>query len=153
MALALRHPRRASRAATRTPLLPLGVAGVSLVGPALDLVAQLQHVDALRWPALAACALAAALQVAALAYRPSAAWLIASALATGTSVILRLGGYPEGPAFALLGLIALGTGGAFRRSGTMPELVGLAHPAEQPAGPAADGASEPTPLPRVPRAA
>ncbi len=91
------------------PLPPL-VLGVSLVGPALDLLGLAQHVAALEAPALLACGLACVVQAGWLAHRPAPAWL-AAALATGASVLLRLAGAPEAPALALLGLVALGIGG------------------------------------------
>ncbi len=149
MAIALHHRRPAARLTTSASPFPLAVTAIALVAPALDLVGQLQHVAPLQTAALVACALATVVQLVALAYRPRAAWLAAAALATGTSVILRLGGYPEGPALALLGVVALGTGGAFHPARGMPDLVDAEHTPAQRSDVAVDAPAEPLALPRA----
>lgn len=101
---------RAARVAAAAPVVSLGVA---LLAPTLDLLALVQHEQPLSSLANGCCGLATMGLAARWLRRPRTAWLAAAFLAFSASTVLRLVGAAEAPALSLLGIVALGSGGAF----------------------------------------
>jgi hypothetical protein len=107
-------PRTHARAPSLGGVHP-AVLLVSLVAPALDLLAIVQTHAALPMLTLAWCGLAAVLLGITWLRHPREAWLAAAALSMAASGALRLV-EPSGataPLLSLLGIVALGIGGAF----------------------------------------
>src|ERR687887_377215 len=94
-----------------------------LVVPALDLLAIVQPHAALAGLALGACGLGGLLLGVSWLRQPRAAWLSAAALAMVASGALRTAGMQEADPLSLLGVVALGTGGAFAAPGLELEVV------------------------------
>ena len=86
---------------------------LTLIGPTLDLLGRVQPGAAL--PILATVATGAASAVLLFTWLryPRTSWLAAATLAGLASVALRLVGLELAPALSLLGVVALGIGGAF----------------------------------------
>ena len=95
--------------ATLTP----GALVLTVVAPAVDVLARVQ--PAALWPMLAivGCSGAAAALLMAWVRFPRTGWLFAACLASLASLALRLAGADVAPLLSLLALVALGLGGAF----------------------------------------
>lgn len=134
--------------------VPASVLALALVAPALDLLALLQQAPALSVVAAVMASLATFALALSLLFRAPTAWLGAAMLAFGASVALRAAGLEQAPALSLLGVVALGCGGAFRASVAPTELAAFDAPRlDAPAPPAADlppGRSHPPALERRP---
>jgi hypothetical protein len=97
------------RLATLSPAALL----LTLVAPALDLLAIVQHATGV--PAMGAVATAAASAVLLVHWLrfPHASWLAGASLAGFASLVMRLVGADVAPVLSLLMVIGLGLGGAF----------------------------------------
>jgi hypothetical protein len=97
------------QAATLSPAVLL----LTLVAPALDLLAIVQHAAAV--PTMGALATAAATAILLVNWVrfPRATWLAAASVAGFASLVMRLVGADIAPALSLLMVIGLGLGGAF----------------------------------------
>jgi hypothetical protein len=118
---ALPHTR--TRASIQAPAVSPAVLVVTLVAPALDLLAHVQPGAAAAVPVLAvlASATTSLLLLVTWAYHPRTGWLAAATLAASASLVLRLVGAEVAPALSLLALVGLGIGGAFAEpSGNAP---------------------------------
>lgn len=113
------HADRAQpRTAKLVPSAPLPALAVALLTSALDLLALLQRHPLLATVAVAICAVAVVALAVCWLRQPRAAWLAAAFLAFAASMVLRMANAAEAPAFAILGIVALGAGGGF---GAPPE--------------------------------
>lgn len=108
--------------------VPTAVLALALVAPTLDLLALLQQAPGLSVVAGALASLAAFGLALSLLFRAPTAWLGAAMLAFGASVALRAAGLEQAPALSLLGIVALGCGGAFRASVAPAELAAFDPP-------------------------
>ncbi len=95
--------------------LPPGVLGITLLPSLLDLLGQLQREPLFLAGALWGSLLAALALGWSIRRRPSTTSAAAAALVFALSAAVRVAGQPEGALFALLGLAALGAGGAFHQ--------------------------------------
>src|SRR6266852_1994705 len=106
-----------SGARTRTPLvatsLPPVVLVLTLIAPALDLLAIVQPAAAVPSLGLLAATLATVVLVLSWGRYPRTSWLAAACLAGIASVGLRAVGADVAPLLSLLAVLALGIGGAF----------------------------------------
>ena len=104
--------------------VPAAILLASLAAPALDLFGLVQSQAALPALSLACCGVAGLLLLGVWARQPREAWLAAAALAMLASAALRLGpaAAPQAPVLSLLGVLALGVGGAFASPGLGLEL-------------------------------
>jgi hypothetical protein len=86
---------------------------LTLVAPALDLFAVVQHAPSV--PTMGALATAAASAVLLVSWVrfPRTSWLAAASLAGFASMVMRLVGADVAPTLSLLMVIGLGLGGAF----------------------------------------
>lgn len=89
---------------------------LSLVAPGLDLFGMVGGTSTPAIVALLASSAAAAALLMVYVRYPRTSWLPAAVLATCASLALRLIGADGAPLMALLGILALGTGGAFATS-------------------------------------
>ena len=95
-----------------TSLSPV-VLVLTLLAPALDLLAIVQPTAAVPGVGLVATAVASAVLVATWARFPRTSWLVAASLAAIASLGLRAIGFDVAPLLSLLAVVALGIGGAF----------------------------------------
>src|SRR5947209_5650510 len=106
-----------SRTSARTPLvatsLPPVVLVLTLVAPALDLLAMVQPAAAVPSLGLLAAGLAGATLLLTWARYPRTSWLAAASFAGIASVGLRAVGADVAPLLSLLAIVALGIGGGF----------------------------------------
>ncbi len=106
-----------SRTRARWPLvataLPPVVLVVTLIAPALDLLAMVQPAAALPSLGLLATGLASAVLVVSWGRYPRTSWLAAASLAALASAGLRAIGADIAPLLSLLAVVAVGIGGAF----------------------------------------
>jgi hypothetical protein len=106
-----------SRTSARAPLaaisLPPVVLMLTLVAPALDLLAIVQPAAAVASLGLIATAFASAVLGVSWARYPRTSWLAAACLAGIASLGLRVVGADVAPLLSLLAVVALGIGGAF----------------------------------------
>jgi hypothetical protein len=106
-----------SRSRERAPLkpatLPPAVLALTLVAPALDLLAFVQPGLVMPSFGLLAASLAAVALAVVWAHFPRTSWLAAASLAAFASVASRLVGADVAPALSLLAVVGLGIGGAF----------------------------------------
>jgi hypothetical protein len=105
------------RTHARSPLvatsLPPVVLVLTLIAPALDLLAIVQPAAAVPSLGLLATGLASVLLVVSWARYPRTSWLAAASLAGIASVGMRALGADVAPLLSLLAVVALGIGGAF----------------------------------------
>ncbi len=106
-----------SRTHARAPLaatsLPPIVLVVTLIAPALDLLAMVQPAAAVPSLGLLATGLASVVLVVSWARYPRTSWLAAAGLAGIASVGMRAISADVAPLLSLLAVVALGIGGAF----------------------------------------
>jgi hypothetical protein len=97
--------------------VPAVVLGLTLVVPALDLLAMVQ--PGLRMPlvALVAATVVCAALLVTWARFPRTSWLAAASLAGIATLVARAFGADVAPLLSLLAVVALGLGGAFATSG------------------------------------
>jgi len=93
--------------------LPPVVLVLTLIAPALDLLAMVQPAAVAPPLGLLATGLASAVLVVSWARYPRTSWLAAASLAAVASVGLRALGADVAPLLSLLAVVALGIGGAF----------------------------------------
>ena len=93
--------------------LPPVVLVLTLIAPALDLLAMVQPAAVAPRLGLLATGLASAVLVVSWARYPRTSWLAAASLAAVASVGLRALGADVAPLLSLLAVVALGIGGAF----------------------------------------
>lgn len=103
------------RAANSRSAPPVAIVAIAVAIPALDLLALLQDAPLLGEVALGVCAFTSVALAVCLARRLSAVWLQAALLAFVASLALRVAfsGSEAAAALSLLGVLALGIGGAF----------------------------------------
>jgi hypothetical protein len=111
---ALPHSR--ARAPLQAATLPPGALLLTLVAPALDLLANVQPGAAV--PALGVLGTFAAAAVLLITWLrfPRTSWLAAACLAALASLAMRVVGADVAPVLSLLAVFALGIGGAFASS-------------------------------------
>ncbi|MCA1648321.1 MAG: hypothetical protein LC797_23640 [Chloroflexi bacterium] len=107
----LSHARARAPLATAT-LSPV-VLMLTLIAPALDLLARVQPASAVPVVGLLATGLAGVVLVLNWVRYPRTSWLAAATLAALASAALRLMGAEVAPLMSLLAVVALGIGGAF----------------------------------------
>ena len=95
------------------PTLSPVVLGLTLIAPALDLLAIVQPAAAVPSLGLLAVGVASIVLVATWARFPRTSWLAAAAVATIASLGLRAVGGDVAPLLSLLAVVALGIGGGF----------------------------------------
>jgi hypothetical protein len=106
-------PRTRTRAPLRAATLAPGVLVLTLIAPALDLLAIVQPGVVVPTFGVAATALAAAALALTWARYPRTSWLAAASLAGSAGLGLRVVGADVAPVLSLLAIVALGIGGAF----------------------------------------
>ncbi len=114
-------PRSHARAPLKAATLPSGVLALTLVAPALDLLAWVQRNVVVPNLGVVAAGVAAAVLLVFWAHFPRTSWLAAATLAAVAGVALRVVGADVAPALSLLAVLALGTGGAFASAVAEPE--------------------------------
>ncbi len=114
-------PRTRARAPLAAASLPPIVLVLTLIAPALDLLAIVQHTAALPSLGLLATAVASTVLVVNWLRFPRTNWLAAAALAGVASVAMRALGGDGAPLLSLLAIVALGIGGAFASPVGEPE--------------------------------
>jgi hypothetical protein len=114
-------PRSRTHAPLDAATLPPAILVMTLVAPALDLLALVQ--PGLFAPNLgvAAAGVAAIGLLGIWAHYPRTSWLAAASLAGIASLALRFAGADIAPALSLLAVVALGLGGAFASATTEPD--------------------------------
>ena len=114
-----------SRTRARTPLvatsLPPVVLVLTLIAPALDLLAMVQPAAAVPSLGLLATSLASVVLGLSWGRYPRTSWLAAACLAGIASVGMRAIGADVAPLLSLLAVVALGIGGAFASPAREPE--------------------------------
>ena len=125
--------------------VPLAVLGVALAPSLLDLLHLLLRESALAAAAGAASAAAALALVAVLLRGPRTTSVAAAMVAFEVSVLARSAGIAWAPLLALLAVVALGVGGAFRPDARAEGLLAPAAGAEE--APASTAAPTPPPPP------
>ena len=105
--------RTGARSRLVATALPPVVLVLTLIGPALDLLAMVQPAAVVPRLGLLATGLASAVLVVSWARYPRTSWLAAASLAAVASVGLRALGADVAPLLSLLAVVALGIGGAF----------------------------------------
>jgi hypothetical protein len=105
-------PRARARASSLATLSP-GALVLTLVAPALDLLARVQPGAALPMLALVASAGAAAILLMTWLRFPRTGWLAAASLAACACTAMRLVGAEVAPLLGLLAVFAVGIGGGF----------------------------------------
>jgi len=105
--------RTGARSRLVATALPPVVLVLTLIAPALDLLAMVQPAAVAPRLGLLATGLASAVLVVSWARYPRASWLAAASLAAVASVGLRALGADVAPLLSLLAVVALGIGGAF----------------------------------------
>jgi len=113
-------PRSRARAPLEAATLPPAVLVLTLVPPALDLLALVQPGVIGPGVGLPAAGVAAAALLGIWVRYPRTSWLAAAGLAGLASLGLRFVGVDIAPALSLLAVVALGLGGAFASAGTEP---------------------------------
>jgi hypothetical protein len=114
-------PQSRARAPFDAATLPRPILVLTLVAPALDLLALVQPgVVAPILGATAGC-VAAAMLLGLWAHYPRTGWLAAASLAGLASFAMRLVGADVAPVLSLLAVVALGIGGAFASAVTEPD--------------------------------
>jgi hypothetical protein len=106
-------PRTHARAPLRAATLPPGVLVLTLIAPALDLLAIVQPGVLVPGFGIVATGFAAAALALTWARYPRTSWLAAASLAGCAGLALRLVGADVAPVLSLLAIVALGIGGAF----------------------------------------
>ena len=106
-------PRTRARSPLRAATLAPGVLALTLIAPALDLLAIVQPGVLVPGFGVVATALAAAALALAWARYPRTSWLAAASLSACAGLGLRLVGADVAPVLSLLAVVALGVGGAF----------------------------------------
>ena len=106
-------PRARTRVPLRAAALAPGVLVLTLIAPAIDLLAVVQPGVLVPGLSLVATALAAAAVGLTWARYPRTSWLAAASLAGCAGLGLRVVGADVAPALSLLAIVALGIGGAF----------------------------------------
>lgn len=107
--LARSHARAPIVATTLSPIVLV----LTLIAPALDLLAVVQPAAAVPSLGLLATCLVSAVLVLSWVRYPRTSWLAAACLAAIASVATRAVGAEVAPLFSLLAVVALGIGGAF----------------------------------------
>jgi hypothetical protein len=102
-----------ARAHLVAPSLPPVVLVLTLVAPALDLLAIVQPAASMPTLTLAASALASSTLIVMWARYPGTSWIAAAWLACVASLVMRIVGDDVAPLLSLLAVVALGIGGAF----------------------------------------
>jgi hypothetical protein len=124
-------PRSRARAPLDAATVPPAVLVLTLVAPALDLLAFVEPNLVMPTLSLLASSVATAVLLVAWAHYPRTSWLAAASLAAFASLALRFVGADIAPALSLLAVVALGIGGAFASAVAEPEAW-LAQPSIQP---------------------
>ena len=106
-------PRTRTRAPFQAATLAPGVLVLTLIAPALDLLAIVQPGVLVPGVGVVATALAAAALAVTWVRYPRTSWLAAASLAGCAGLALRLVGADVAPVLSLLAIVALGIGGAF----------------------------------------
>jgi hypothetical protein len=106
-------PRTRTRAPLRAATLAPGVLVLTLIAPALDLLAIVQPGVLVPSVGVIATAVAAAAVALTWARSPRTSWLAAASLAGCAGLGLRVVGADMAPVLSLLAIVALGIGGAF----------------------------------------
>jgi hypothetical protein len=109
-------PRTSAHAPLEAATLQPAVLVLTLIAPALDLLAMVQPGIAVPMLGLVGAGLASAALLLAWTRYPRTSWLAAASLAGLASLALRFMGADVAPALSLLAVIALGLGGAFASS-------------------------------------
>jgi predicted membrane-bound mannosyltransferase len=109
-------PRSRARAPIQSATVPAAVLGMTLVVPALDLLALVQ--PGMRMPLVGALAttIACAALLVTWARFPRTSWLAAASLAAIAALAARVLGAEVAPLLSLLAVVALGLGGGFATS-------------------------------------
>ena len=102
-----------ARAKMAAPSLPPVVLVLTLIAPALDLLAMVQPAASVPSLGLVATGLASVLLLVSWGRYPRTSWLAAACLAAVASVGMRAVGADVAPLLSLLAVVALGIGGAF----------------------------------------
>ena len=106
-------PRTQARAPRLAATLSPVVLVLSLIAPALDLLAIVQPGVLVPGVGVVATAVAAAVLALSWARYPRTSWLAAAGLAACAGLALRMVGADIAPVLSLLAIVALGIGGAF----------------------------------------
>jgi hypothetical protein len=102
-----------ARAHLVAPSLPPVVLVLTLVAPALDLLAIVQPAASVPHLGMLATAVASLTLLVIWARYPRTSWLAAAGLASVASLVMRIVGADVAPLLSLLAVVALGIGGAF----------------------------------------
>jgi hypothetical protein len=102
-----------ARALLVAPSLPPVVLVLTLVAPALDLLAIVQPAASVPHLGMLATAVASLTLLVIWARYPRTSWLAAAGLASVASLVMRIVGADVAPLLSLLAVVALGIGGAF----------------------------------------
>ncbi len=86
---------------------------LTLLAPAIDLIARVQPAAVFPMLAIVGCSGAGAVLLLTWLRYPRTAWLAAASLASFASLAMRLAGAEVAPLLSLLAVVALGLGGAF----------------------------------------
>jgi hypothetical protein len=102
-----------ARAHLVAPALPPMVLVLTLIAPALDLLAIVQPAATVPGLGMLATAVASLTLLVSWARYPRTSWLAAAGLAGIASLVMRIVGADVAPLLSLLAVVALGIGGAF----------------------------------------